>query len=245
MRLVSLSTVLLVLFVPITLPGCDGAWYDEEVFEEADIPAYNGEWVEEEGEEDLLPFAGTTPGSYDAEPWANRLPYSGNATVTCGYGGCPTHTGAIYYSVDLALSEGLPVYAAHSGYVMYVSPSSCKGETSGYGCQIIIRGKPLGNGRYFLTRYAHLKDPSPMRSGWWAWKDRQIGSVGRTGEASGPHIHFEWWRGYYSNRRIYGETLPITQWPGNADGFCNGSLNGYNLYGAPQLPIATNSSGCP
>jgi hypothetical protein len=81
---------------------------------------------------------------------------------------------------DLGAPEGMPVLAAHSGYVDYT------GWDDGYGNLIVLR---YADGQY-ETWYAHLseilvKQGEPIRA-------RQvIGKVGSTGGVTGPHLHLE------------------------------------------------------
>lgn len=82
--------------------------------------------------------------------------------------------------IDIAARAGTPVYAAHSGVVVY-SGSGLRG----YGNLIVLRGK-----KGFLTVYAHnrrllRKKGARVRRG------EQIAEVGSTGHSSGPHLHFE------------------------------------------------------
>lgn len=82
-----------------------------------------------------------------------------------------------------------PVYAANNGTIVYV------GYTSGYGNHIIINHN---NGYYSL--YAHMnKFVSSMKVGTIVAKGQQIGYVGSTGSATGPHCHFEVWKGCMYN----------------------------------------------
>ncbi|MBR0220974.1 MAG: peptidoglycan DD-metalloendopeptidase family protein [Synergistaceae bacterium] len=81
--------------------------------------------------------------------------------------------------IDIAAPSGTPVKAAASGEVLYV------GWMRGYG-QVII----LDHGRNITTVYAHLSstrvsDGQVIRAG------SVIGGVGKTGNATGYHLHFE------------------------------------------------------
>ena len=81
--------------------------------------------------------------------------------------------------IDIAAPSGTPVKAAASGEVLYV------GWMRGYG-QVII----LDHGRNITTVYAHLSstqvsDGQVIRAG------NVIGRVGKTGNATGFHLHFE------------------------------------------------------
>ncbi len=87
-----------------------------------------------------------------------------------------------YYhpGIDIGDPTGTPVVAADSGYVAVAGWSNV-----GYGNYIVI---DHGNGS--RTLYGHLsridvKAGQPVKSG------QQIGAVGATGNATGPHLHFE------------------------------------------------------
>jgi murein DD-endopeptidase MepM/ murein hydrolase activator NlpD len=85
--------------------------------------------------------------------------------------------------IDLAAERGTVVSAATGGYVVRA------GFTGGYGLLVELR-HPGG----VTTRYGHLSailcapgdavDPG-----------QPLGLVGKTGRATGPHLHFEVWRG--------------------------------------------------
>lgn len=82
--------------------------------------------------------------------------------------------------VDIAAPAGTPVRAALSGRVVYAGS-----DYSGYGNTVIIDHQ---NG--FISLYSHLKKigaslGKPVRQ-----RD-VIGTVGNTGRATGPHLHFE------------------------------------------------------
>lgn len=81
--------------------------------------------------------------------------------------------------VDLAAPEGTPVVAAGEGVVLFA------GEQRGYG-QLVL----LGHGADLVTVYAHTQE-NLVRSGERVERGQAIARVGRTGNASGPHLHFE------------------------------------------------------
>ena len=120
-------------------------------------------------------FAPGQPGSCGFVPqsggtyWSNPLP---NGTWVRGfYAG---HTG-----IDLAQVPGAPVYAANSGGVLFSGFSQW-----GYGNTIV-----LGHGP-FSTLYGHLSGRN-LSCGQTAAVGDIIGTVGSTGNSSGPHLHFE------------------------------------------------------
>lgn len=108
-----------------------------------------------------------------------RWPASGTITSRFGRRGSRMHDG-----IDIGAKEGAPVYAAASGEVVYSDQ-----RLSGYGKLIIIRH----NGDMF-TAYAH-NQRNLVRKGMKVNAGDMIARVGRTGRASGPHLHFEVRRG--------------------------------------------------
>lgn len=83
--------------------------------------------------------------------------------------------------VDYAAARGTPVRAVGDGRVIFA------GVRGGYGRTVEIR-HPNG----FVTRYAHLHTfGRGIRSGAQVKIASTIGTVGSTGLATGPHLHFE------------------------------------------------------
>jgi len=98
-------------------------------------------------------------------------------TLTSRFG---TRNGKNHHGIDIGARRGTPIRAADGGTVKF----SGWGPT-GYGKMIIIKhpGK-------LTTVYAHnsrnlVKEGSKVKRG------QMIGRVGKTGRASGPHVHFE------------------------------------------------------
>ncbi len=85
-----------------------------------------------------------------------------------------------HYGIDIAGSEGSPVYAVDNGVVVYAGPSDI-----GYGNVIVV---DHGNG--WQSLYAHLSAIS-VACGASVNQGDTLGAVGSTGNATGPHLHFE------------------------------------------------------
>jgi murein DD-endopeptidase MepM/ murein hydrolase activator NlpD len=83
--------------------------------------------------------------------------------------------------IDVGAWTGAPVKAADGGYVALATG----GWNAGYGNHVII---DHGNG--FVTLYAHLNSIF-VKPGESVVAGQQIGSVGNTGNSTGPHLHFE------------------------------------------------------
>lgn len=99
------------------------------------------------------------------------------ATVGDGFGprGAGFHPG-----LDLPAAPGTPVHAAEVGRVTFAGPTS-----GGYGNLVVVKGA----GRV-ATMYAHLSRIMAYR-GEAVTIGSLLGLVGATGEATGPHLHFE------------------------------------------------------
>lgn len=84
-------------------------------------------------------------------------------------------------AIDIGAWTGAPVSAADGGYVAVARG----GWNAGYGNHVIV---DHGNG--FVTLYAHLNSIF-VKPGESVARGQQIGSVGNTGNSTGPHLHFE------------------------------------------------------
>jgi len=125
---------------------------------------------------------------------AVRLVWPARGPVTSGFG---RRHGRPHDGIDIGAPEGSPVRAAAAGEVVYSSH-----RLTGYGNLIIIR-----HTRDMFTAYAHNR-VNLVRRGQHVKQGQIIARVGRTGRASGPHLHFEVRRGptpvnplYYLPRR--------------------------------------------
>jgi len=99
--------------------------------------------------------------------------------LTRGFG--PTPGGGFHSGVDLTAPYGSPVRSAAGGSVVFA------GTFYGYGNMIDIR-HPDG----LVTRYAHLSAfAAGLRVGTPVDTGGLIGSIGTSGHAHGPHLHFE------------------------------------------------------
>jgi murein DD-endopeptidase MepM/ murein hydrolase activator NlpD len=88
-----------------------------------------------------------------------------------------------HHGVDIAVPEGTPVRAMRGGSVAFA------GVMAGYGNVVVLR-----HSRTLSTVYAHLSRIEVSRGD--RVRGRQvIGLAGRTGDATGPHLHFEIVRG--------------------------------------------------
>ena len=95
------------------------------------------------------------------------------------------HTG-----IDLAATYGTPVFAVAAGTVQVVESST------GFGLHILLTppvstGKqPVSTGRQVVYLYGHLSGVA-VADGVAVKAGQPLGSVGSTGNSTGPHLHFE------------------------------------------------------
>jgi hypothetical protein len=92
-----------------------------------------------------------------------------------------------HYGIDYSAPVGTWVMATASGQVVRV------GYSSGWGRRVLIR-----HARGITTKYAHLGTVKVKR-GQKVDRGEVIGTVGSSGLATGPHVHYELW---YHNRPV-------------------------------------------
>jgi len=85
-----------------------------------------------------------------------------------------------HWGIDLANRRGTPILAAQDGRVIYAGSGF-----RGYGRLVIIE-----HNKDWATLYSHL-DKILVKEGQIVSKGEKIGLMGRTGRATGVHLHFE------------------------------------------------------
>tara|TARA_B110000046_G_scaffold185278_1_gene226361 strand:- start:5000 stop:6337 length:1338 start_codon:yes stop_codon:yes gene_type:complete len=106
--------------------------------------------------------------------------------------------------VDYAAPRGTPVYAAGGGKVTAAGYSKANGN------YVFIQ-----HGQTYVTKYLHLNNKK-VRKGQTVRQRQLIGTVGSTGYATGPHLHYEFLvNGVHRNPRTV--TLPQAQPIANAE----------------------------
>ncbi|MDJ0779788.1 MAG: LysM peptidoglycan-binding domain-containing M23 family metallopeptidase [Gammaproteobacteria bacterium] len=99
--------------------------------------------------------------------------------VSSGFG---RRWGRLHAGIDLRAPKGTPIRAAADGRVVFA------GFRSGYGRMVI-----LSHGQGIETVYAH-NSRNIVRQGQRVRRGEIIGNVGRSGNATGYHVHFEFRR---------------------------------------------------
>jgi murein DD-endopeptidase MepM/ murein hydrolase activator NlpD len=117
-----------------------------------------------------------------AQPFAMPLNYV-RVSSAFGYRIHPVTGEHLFHTgVDLTAHVGTPVVAASAGTVQFIGS-----DGGGYGKHVVLR-----HARGYTTYYAHLSSfASGLRVGSQVSEGQQLGAVGQTGVATGPHLHFE------------------------------------------------------
>lgn len=109
------------------------------------------------------------------------VPSSHRVTSPYGWRTCPFHGRELHPALDIGAPEGSAIAAAGPGKVIYV------GYRGGYGNTVMI-----DHGDGVVTLYPHQAAGAIRVSvGQQVERGARIGGVGSTGNAAGPHLHFE------------------------------------------------------
>ncbi|WP_449407529.1 peptidoglycan DD-metalloendopeptidase family protein [Microbacterium maritypicum] len=149
-----------------------------------------------------------------------------NGRVADVVGGCPAGSRPTHQGVDVNQNANAVIYAAAGGTVTTAVNSNA---TTGYGSQIVI-----AHAEGYTTRYAHMVFGTvTIPVGTVVPQGTALGLVGSTGQSTGPHLHFEIYRGSVNVTNSYfacgqGNATALTplnprSYPVNAD------INGDNL----------------
>ena len=120
-------------------------------------------------------FEGATPAKYRGGRFAWPVA-GGEISRGYGYG---------HYGLDIAADSGTPVKAAAAGKVIFAG-----WKNNGGGYQVWI-----AHGSNLYTTYNHMSSLT-VGNGQSVGRGQQVGRVGMTGNATGPHLHFEVWIGH-------------------------------------------------
>ena len=104
------------------------------------------------------------------------MPWPSAGKFTSPYG---MRRGRLHKGIDIAAPKGTKIKSVRSGYVEFV------GWKRGYGKTIVV------NHYNFKTLYAHCHKIY-VRKNQRIATNHVIGTVGRTGNATGNHLHFEY-----------------------------------------------------
>jgi len=163
-----------------------------EVSETADIgSAARDQYTVLSWAEILVLKYGTRDFKYTTTGGSIRWPFPTAVKISSGYGerqapcsGCSS----MHMGLDFQPPNDSPVFAIADGTVAFQAD-----DAYGYGNHVIINhGNLLGDGQNIQTLYAHMQHNSvPVRTGDTIHVGDFLGLVGRTGTATGIHLHFE------------------------------------------------------
>jgi murein DD-endopeptidase MepM/ murein hydrolase activator NlpD len=139
---------------------------------------------------------------------------------------------------DYAAPTGTPVFAAGDGRVVKA------GYTRANGNYVFIQ-----HGEQYVTRYLHLHKRR-VKKGQRVSQSQVIGTVGATGAATGPHLHYEFlMNGVHRNPRTIhkklpkAKTLPTTEMAQFRKATREASVQLASLRSGNNLALSTDTSG--
>jgi lipoprotein NlpD len=110
------------------------------------------------------------------ETYHGKFMWPVDGPITSSFG---IRDGRRHDGIDISAREGTPIKAAAEGRVVYA------GTMRGYGNLILVR-----HDDNFFTAYAH-NHANKVKKEQHVKRGQQIGEAGRTGRATGSHLHFE------------------------------------------------------
>jgi murein DD-endopeptidase MepM/ murein hydrolase activator NlpD len=116
-------------------------------------------------------------------------------------------TGHTHEGQDIMAASGTPILAPHAGAITWVAY-----QASGAGYYVVL----ASDGEPYNYVFMHLlKGSIVVKSGDHVATGQQLGAVGATGDAEGPHLHFEVWDGPWYNGGHAIDPLPFLKlWAG-------------------------------
>ena len=115
-------------------------------------------------------------------------PFNPDTEVSSEYGPrTGTGVGTFHEGIDFAggtAVRGADIHCPHDGTVQAIS------FNSGYGNYLIISHGTIGNND-IKTLYGHMDNPPSLSVGQTVTKDQVIANIGASGDATGPHLHWE------------------------------------------------------
>jgi murein DD-endopeptidase MepM/ murein hydrolase activator NlpD len=113
-------------------------------------------------------------------------------------------SGHVHQGQDVMAACGTPLVAVHSGTVKFVGTQALAGN-------YIVISSDDGTADYV---YMHLRDRALVGKGAVLTTGQQIGFVGRTGDATACHLHFELWPapGWYTGGQAVDPAPSLKAW---------------------------------
>jgi len=153
------------------------------------------------------PLPPTPPASTVSGTFPVQGPFSfGGGDARFGAG----RPGHIHQGQDVVAASGTPLVAPVAGTVIWKA-----NQPGGAGIYVVVRGAGSGEVRDYV--FMHLLRGSVLvAAGDAVAAGQQLAQVGATGDASGPHLHFEIWvGGWYARGGAPIDPLPqLQRWAG-------------------------------
>jgi murein DD-endopeptidase MepM/ murein hydrolase activator NlpD len=132
---------------------------------------------------------GTAPTPHRTATSSHRPPLSAPFTLGDGFG--VDRPGHVHQGIDLLAPKGTPIVAPHGGVVSRVAY-----QAGGAGYYVVLSG----TGEQLDYVFMHMvKGSVRVSEGQTVGIGRRIGDLGSTGASSGPHLHFEIWKGPWAS----------------------------------------------
>jgi hypothetical protein len=130
------------------------------------------------------------------------FPIAGPHTYGDGFGA--QRSGHVHEGQDVMADCGLPLLATRAGKVKFAGSQSLAGN-------YVVIAAVDGTADYV---YMHLRDPALVHKGDAVTPGQTIGFVGRTGDATACHLHFELWPapGWYTGGRPVDPLPSLKAW---------------------------------
>lgn len=179
-----------------TLPIAPGAWRIERLPTLRKVPVPDAEFAAKRSGELARIVAARALGS-DAQGWRQRFVWPARGRISGLFGAQRIYAGepgSYHGGVDVAKPEGAPVVAPADGVVTLAAdpPFTLEGR-------LLI----LDHGHGLASAFLHLSRID-VRLGQHVRQGEPIGLVGRTGRATGPHLH---WAMTWNGARL--DPLPL------------------------------------
>ncbi|MEK7193536.1 MAG: peptidoglycan DD-metalloendopeptidase family protein [Patescibacteria group bacterium] len=175
-----------------------------------------------------------------AKPGILGLPVEGVAMITQRYGATDfaksAYRGKLHNGIDFRAVVGSPIIAAEAGIVVGVGDQDAYCYRGAYGKYIAIN-----HGNNLTTLYAHLSR-QVVKKGQKVERGELVGYSGRTGYATGPHLHFT----VFAQPTFYmGQSRTCGLMPFGGDlnpiGYLNLEVPAAATVGATSTPSSTTS----
>lgn len=134
------------------------------------------------------------------------LSWPTEGSVTSGYG---SRWGSFHQGIDISTNDyykrDIPIRAAADGVVARSYRSSSYGN-------VVFLSSTI-NGQLYTTVYAHMKYLPLVNAQETVKRGQVIGYMGQTGEVTGPHLHFEVYKGPWTSAPHPGTVNPLNYLP--------------------------------